>query len=175
MTPFSPRRILAILTLCSAALFVMTTSRAAEPMGLALMSFAPSEPALSTVSAQTRELLTQHLSKLPGITVVDHAKLDRLMAEHGIKPTDTSNLIRQAGGLADAKIVISGQILESGGIAYLIAKVNAVETARVFVAMTTHPTFAELEAQTVELADKIAGILKKNAAVFAATAPTETR
>lgn len=157
------RHLLATLALAAAAF-------AADPLPIAVFDFQAGERALEKKGAEVGLLLNALLNAQPDVFLVERQEVEKLLGEQefGLTGAVSPDAAAKVGSLVGAKVLVTGRVFESGGKAYLVAKVMGVETGRVFGEMTTTPDLDELDAPVAALAEKIAATVGKQSAALVA-------
>ncbi|MBC8010003.1 MAG: curli assembly protein CsgG [Burkholderiales bacterium] len=161
-----------------ATLALTATAFAADPLPIAVFDFQAGDRALEKKGAEVGLLLNVLLSTQPDVFLVERQEVEKLLGEQefGLSGTVSADTAAKVGALVGAKVLVTGRVFESGGKAYLVAKVMGTETGRVFGEMATTPDLGELEAPVAALAEKIAAtVAKQSAALVAQVEPPEAR
>jgi hypothetical protein len=154
------------------------TARADDPLPLAVFDFQAADRALEKKGAEIGVLLNALLSAQPEVFLVERQEVEKLLGEQelGLSGNVAPDTAARVGALVGAKVLVTGRVFESGGKAYLVAKVMGTETGRVFGEMTTTPDLETLDAPVAQLAEKIAATVAKQSSVLAAKIePPEAR
>ncbi len=170
------RPLLAALALAAAAVFPAHAQPSPEtgPLPMAVFNFETTDRALEKKGAEVGLLLNTFLSVQPDVFLVERQEVEKLLGEQalGLTGTVSADTAAKVGNLVGAKVLVTGRVFESGGKAYLVAKVMGTETGRVFGEMATTPTLDELDAPVAALAEKIAGTVGKQSAALVAKVET---
>ncbi len=172
-------RLLATLALAaSATLPALAQVEASDPLPLAVFDFQAADRALEKKGTEVALLLNTFLSLQPDVFLVERQEVEKLLGEQelGLSGAVAPDTAARVGALVGAKVLVTGRVFESGGKAYLVAKVMGTETGRVFGEMTTTPDLDALEVPVTQLAEKIAAtVAKQSAALVAKVEPPEAR
>lgn len=170
----TPRLLLAALALLASAF----TTRADDPLPIAVFDFQAADRSLEKKGAEVALLLNALLSAQPEVFLVERQEIEKLLGEQelGLSGNVSPDTAARVGALVGAKVLVTGRVFESGGKAYLVAKVMGTETGRVFGEMATTPSLEKLDGPVAELAQKIAATVGKQApALVAKVEPPEAR
>lgn len=134
---------------------------ATSPLPLAVLDFQGGDRSLEKKGVEVALLLNALLSIQPDVFLVERQEMEKLLGEQelGLSGNVAPDTAARVGALVGAKVLVTGRVFESGGKAYLVAKVMGTETGRVFGAMATTPSLEKLDAPVAELAEKIAATL----------------
>ncbi len=160
----TPRLLLAALALAATAL------AATEPLPVAVFDFQAGERSLEKKGAEVGILLNAYLSAQPDVFLVERQEVEKLLGEQelGLAGNVSPDTAAKVGALVGAKVLVTGRVFESGGKAYVVAKIIGTETGRVFGEMATTSSLDKLDTPAAELAGKIAAILAKQSAALVA-------
>jgi len=143
---------------------------AAEPLSTAVFDFAAGDRSLEKKGAEVAVLLNAKLSMAPDVFLVERQEVEKLLGEQefGLSGTVTPDTAAKVGSLVGAKVLVTGRVFESGGKAYLVAKIMGTETGRVFGEMTTARSLEDIDGPTTELAAKIGALIAKQSVALVA-------
>lgn len=161
-----------------AALVLAATAFASEPLPVAVFDFQAADRALEKKGVEVALLLNTFLSLQPDVFLVERQEIEKLLGEQelGLSGNVAPDTAARVGNLVGAKVIVTGRVFESGGKAYLVAKVMGTETGRVFGEMTTTPDLDALDVPVTQLAEKIAAtVTRQSAALVAKVEPPEAR
>lgn len=168
----STRLLAAALTLVLGAFSspAQTESPAPAPLPVAVFDFQAADRALEKKGAEIGILLNTLLSIQPDIFLVERQEAEKILGEQefGLSGAVSPDTAAKVGSLVGAKVLVVGRVFESGGKAYLVAKIMGTETGRVFGEMTTTPDLGQLDAPVAQLAEKIAATVAKQAPALVA-------
>lgn len=166
------------LALAPSVALAQTEPPVADPLPMAVFDFQAADRSLEKKGAEVGLLLNTFLSARPDVFLVERQEVEKLLGEQefGLSGTVAPDTAARVGNLVGAKVLVTGRVFESGGKAYLVAKVMSAETGRVFGEMVTTPDLAALDAPATQLAEKIAAtVAKQTSALVARVESPEAR
>ena len=146
-------------------------ARAAQDYRVAVLDFDASKAKDSAVrewGAQVADLLTALLSAEPGLELVERASLERAVREHKLNLTGLVGEEDRVklGRLVGAQFLVIGRLFPIDRNVCLVAKLVSVETSRMTAEVVQGPMAGELAPLVKKLAGKLAGSLRRKAAVL---------
>lgn len=132
---------------------------------VAIFPFAERGAGVKDLGAKAGDILFALLAKDPTLFLVDRTEMNKTLQEHEI---NLSGMISpdqaiQIGKLIGAKILITGSVIESDKLLYLVAKIIGTETSRVLGASITGKTSEDFNVLIARLADQVGETIAKQA------------
>lgn len=117
------------------------------------------------LAAQVTDVVTARLGGEAGLSLVERAEIDRLLAEQRLNLSGavTAAEAVRIGQLAGAKLLVSGSVAQLDKSVLLSAKIIATESGRVIVASVSGTASDDLGALAGKLADRVVELLGQRA------------
>jgi len=173
----SPRRVLVVCVLTGLCLVTpglgaekKPSAKPAKPdptqtgVTVAVLSYEGAVPGQTNLGTQIADILTARLSVEDAFTLVERAKLGKILAEHQLNLTgmvDQDQAVK-AGRLVGAKLLVMGKVFPIGKQLMMVTKVVGVETGKLKGTLRQVPLDKPMAEAIMLLAEDVAGVIKRS-------------